>query len=286
MKEMPTLFSDQETLLKINRTETRQERFENYEGFLEKFKAKKTTDDCFTPEPVYLAVVDFVSKYANLDGRHIVRPFFPGGDYLNHEYPENAIVIDNPPFSILSKILRFYTAHGIQFFLFGPSLTLFTAPDCDLTYIIADCDITYENGAVVRTGFITNLFDNLRIWCCPELKEKIENAQKPTAKQKKGFAYPDNIVTAATLQKITAHGVELKICKESARYIKDSDCAKAAGRGLYGGGYLLSTTAATAAANAMERAAANAEAEKATATKLSLSPRELSIIEELDKAEK
>lgn len=283
MEKQPTLFDDQETILKINRTETKKERFENYEGFLEKFKAKKTTDDCFTPEPVYLAVVDFVSRHFDIEGRHIVRPFFPGGDYINHEYPENAIVIDNPPFSILSKILRFYTAHDIPFFLFGPSLTLFTALDCDLTYIIADCDITYENGAVVRTGFITNLFDDLRIWCCPELKERIENAQKPTAKQKKGFVYPDNLVTAATLQKITAHGVELKIRKSSARYIHDSAGAKAAGRSIFGGGYLLSTQAAAEHAIA-ERLAAERTVEAAK-TKLTLSPQELAIIEELDRQE-
>ena len=126
---------------------SRDEVFNDYDGFLDKFQAKKTTDDCYTPAPVYDAILDFVKTLTPLDGRPIVRPFYPGGDFVNYEYPENCVVIDNPPFSILSQIVRFYSAHNVPFFLFGPSLTLFTAQDCDVTYIIADSDIIYENGA-------------------------------------------------------------------------------------------------------------------------------------------
>ena len=215
---------------------SRQEVFEDYDGFVGKFEAKKTTDDCYTPEPVYRAVLDFVGTLTPLDGRPIVRPFFPGGDFVTYEYPKDCVVVDNPPFSILSKIVRFYSAHSVPFFLFGPSLTLFTAPDCDVTYIIADSDIVYENGAVVRTGFVTNLCPDIRIWCCPQLKQAIAKAQEQPSKQKKGFVYPDNIVTAATLGKITAHQTELIIYKRSCQYIRDSDSAAAQGRSLYGGG--------------------------------------------------
>ena len=31
----------------------KQASFEDYDGFINKFKPKKTTDDCYTPEPVY-----------------------------------------------------------------------------------------------------------------------------------------------------------------------------------------------------------------------------------------
>ena len=34
---------------------------ENYAAFTEKFKPKLTTDDCYTPEPVYEAVADWVA---------------------------------------------------------------------------------------------------------------------------------------------------------------------------------------------------------------------------------
>ena len=259
---------------------SRREVFEDYDAFTDKFVAKKTTDDCYTPEPVYRAVLDFVGTLTPLDGRPIVRPFFPGGDFVTYEYPKDCVVVDNPPFSILSKIIRFYSAHSVPFFLFGPALTLFTAPDCDLTYIIADADIIYDNGAVVRTGFITNLPSDIRIWCCPQLKQAIMKAQETPSKAKKGFVYPDNIVTAATLGKITAHQTELIIYKRSCQYIRDSDSAAAQGRSLYGGGFILSDRAAA------ERAAAErAAAERAAASRLNISPRERLLIEHLNKQE-
>lgn len=255
------------------KTTSRAEVFEDYEGFVDKFKAKKTTDDCYTPAPVYGVVLDFVGTLTPIEGRPIVRPFYPGGDYENYEYPENCVVVDNPPFSILSKIIRFYSLHSVPFFLFGPSLTLFAAPDCDVTYIIADADIVYANGAKVRTGFITNLCPDIRIWCCPQLRQAIIDAQVIPDKTKRGFAYPDHIVTAATLQKITAHQTELKIPKKACSYIADCDAAARVGRALFGGGYLLSDRAAA------DRAAA----ERAAADRLDLSPREKQIVEELSK---
>ena len=267
---------------------SRDEIFEDYDGFVKKFETKKTTDDCYTPEEVYKVILDFVGNLTSLDGRPIVRPFYPGGDFVNYEYPENCVVVDNPPFSILSKIVRFYSAHNVPFFLFGPSLTLFTAPDCDVTYIIADADIVYENGAVVRTGFVTNLCPDIRIWCCPELKKAIAKAQETPSKQKRGFVYPDNIVTAATLGRLAAHQTELIIRKKDCQYIADSDSAKAQGRSLFGGGFILSDRAAAERAAAERAAAERAAAERAAAERkkaslLNLSPRERRLIEHLNK---
>lgn len=45
----------------------------------------------------------------------IVHPFRPGADYGRAEYPDGCVVVDNPPFSILAKIIRFYQAHGVRF---------------------------------------------------------------------------------------------------------------------------------------------------------------------------
>ena len=99
-------------------------KFNDYEGFVDKFKPKKTTDDCYTPPAVYQAVLDYVKETYNLpDDTLVLRPFYPGGDYESVEYPEGCIVIDNPPFSIFSKIVDFYTKRGIRFFLFAPALT-------------------------------------------------------------------------------------------------------------------------------------------------------------------
>ena len=101
--------------------------FNNYDDFVSKFEPKKTTDDCITPTDVYQIVLNHVHEKCNLQGKQIIRPFFPGGDYENIDYPDNAVVIDNPPFSIITQICRYYINNSIQFFLFAPHLTAFTA---------------------------------------------------------------------------------------------------------------------------------------------------------------
>ena len=242
-------------------------KFHDYDAFVDKFVPKKTTDDCYTPEPVYDAVLDFVARTWQLPpDTPITRPFWPGGDYKAYDYPEGCVVVDNPPFSILAQIIRHYCARGIRFFLFAPALTLFTARDCDLTYIVADADIKYANGAKVRTGFITNLPGELRIWCCVELRDALEVAQAEPPKTKRGFVYPDNLVTAATIGKLVAHHTEFQVRKADCVAVSGIDNAKK-GRDIFGGGFLLSTRAA---------------AERAAAERIQLSVRELRIIKTLD----
>ena len=69
--------------------------------------------------------------------------------YENFDYPENSVVVDNPPFSIISKIIRFYNERGIKYFLFAPHLTLF-GTNQDYTCIIADAQVIYE----LRNSFL------------------------------------------------------------------------------------------------------------------------------------
>ena len=111
---------------KLDSGEIREED-EEYQAFLEKFQAKKTTDDCFTPDVVYTAVAEWCATKYGIKRKDMVRPFYPGGDYQKENYPKGAVVVDNPPFSILSQILTFYKENGIKFFLFAPTLTLFSS---------------------------------------------------------------------------------------------------------------------------------------------------------------
>lgn len=97
-----------------------------YEEFVEKFKPKRTTDDCMTPPLIYDAVLSWVVKEYNINPDDVIRPFWPGKDYQKEEYPEGCIVVDNPPFSILSSICEWYLERNIKFFLFAPGLTLFS----------------------------------------------------------------------------------------------------------------------------------------------------------------
>lgn len=101
---------------------------ETYEEFVDKFKPKKTTDDCYTPPSVYTVISD------------------------------GAVVLDNPPFSILTSICQFYLDRGIQFFLFAPSLTCLGGKSVcmRMNHLICNCNIEYDNGAIVRTSFVTS----------------------------------------------------------------------------------------------------------------------------------
>ena len=258
------LFSDEEMLCRVNRKKD-----EAYEDFVEKFKAKKTTDDCYTPPRVYNEVLAFVREtWPETTRAEIVRPFYPGRDYTKEAYPEGSVVVDNPPFSILAKIIRFYCAHNIRFFLFAPSLTLFTAPDCDLTYLVTDSHVIYENGAVVATGFITNLPSSLRVWLCPQLNDRIKAVQKAPAKEKKVHTYSANVISAAVLTKIVARGIELRVPKAESAHIREMN-----GKSIFGGGYLISSRLAA------ERLAA----ERAKGFEYKPGAGELAIIAELDR---
>ena len=112
-------------MAKINRQMTLAEMDQEYEQFVEKFKPKRTTDDCFTPPNIYETVLMWVVQEYDIDPHKVVRPFWPGGSYETQDYPEGCTVVDNPPFSIITKIARTYMKAGIPFFLFAPYLTNF-----------------------------------------------------------------------------------------------------------------------------------------------------------------
>ena len=255
-----------------------------YKAFVEKFKPKKTTDDCYTPQNVYEAVRDWAVQEYGLEGREIVRPFWPGGDYEHYDYQSGCVVIDNPPFSILSKICRFYDARGIDYFLFAPSLTLFSINRGQCNYVASDADITYENGANVQTGFVTNLGE-YKVTLSGELHRLVKVANEANTKAGNPlpvYVYPHNVINAAQLQKIVCRGIDLRIRPEDATFIRAMDAQRAEGKAIYGSGFLLSTRAAAEKAAAEKAAAEKAAAEKAAATRWPLSDREKAIIAEMD----
>lgn len=91
-----------------------------------------------------------------------MRPFFPGGDYESFDYSGGKVVVDNPPFSILSKICTFYRDNHVPFFLFAPNLTIFSSTSRNGAHmLVTDCAIEYANGAIVNTGFVTSFGDDL-----------------------------------------------------------------------------------------------------------------------------
>jgi len=211
---------------------------DEYQKFIDKFKPKKTTDDCYTPANVYDAVLAWVTKEYNLQGRKIIRPFYPGGDYENYDYPVDCVVVDNPPFSIFQKIKDFYNENNIDYFLFGPTLTLFGGANREKEkFIITNAAITYENGAVVNTSFATNMGE-YQVMTAPELKSAIELANKENNKAKKlpKYDYPYNVITSARLGKITT--VDFKV--KRGVFIRCLDSQKEKKKAIFGGGLLIS----------------------------------------------
>lgn len=217
---------------------------QNYEEFVEKFKRKKTTDDCYTPAAVYEIVKDWAVEEYGLQGREIVRPFWPDTDYEKTEYPEGCVVIDNPPFSVLSKICEFYDKNGIDYFLFAPSLTLFSTYRGRCNYIACGAKVVYENGANVSTSFVTNMGE-YKICTRPELARAIDAAVEAASKTRKLPKYDlcHNVITAARLGKIARH-VEINIRPEEAEFVRRMDAQKELGKGLFGTGFLISDRAA------------------------------------------
>ena len=234
---------------------------DEYDLFVEKFKPKRTTDDCYTPENIYNAVRDWVCRRYGRDPETVLRPFWPGADYQKTEYPDGSTVIDNPPFSIFSLICKWYQLHGIRFFLFAPGLTCFNAVNAGCAVICVGASVVYENGAVVNTSFVTNLEpSDIAAMSCPELYrilDEINTANRRIGKkQTTKLRLPDEIVTAAKLNWYSVHNTEFAVKRSESLLIRNLDNY---GKGIFGNGLLLA-----------ERAAA----ERAAAERVELSDRE------------
>ena len=249
---------------------------EEYQAFLEKFQAKKTTDDCYTPDNIYDVVKKWCIERYGLKGKKIIRPFYPGGDYQKEDYSGDCVVLDNPPFSIISEICEWYTERNIPFFMFAPALTLLGIARGTMNYVACCVGVTYANGANVSTSFVTSL-GNKKIVASAELRELIEEANKENLrkmhKELPKYAYPDEVLTATMLGYMAAHRTSIEIDAKDVHFIRALDSQKESGKGLFGSGFLLSEKAA----------AEKAAAEKVDANIWKLSDREREIVKSLGK---
>ena len=259
---------------------------EEYQAFLEKFEAKKTTDDCYTPDNIYDVVKKWCIERYGLKGKKIIRPFYPGGDYQKEDYSGDCVVLDNPPFSIISEICEWYTERNIKFFMFAPALTLLGIAKGTMNYVACCVGVTYANGANVSTSFVTNLGDK-KIIASAELRELIEEANKENLrkmhKELPKYSYPDEVLTSTMLGYMAAHGTSLEIEAKDVYFIRALDIQKESGKALFGSGFLLSEKAAAEKAAAEKAAAEKAAAEKIDTNIWELSDREREIVKSLGK---
>lgn len=258
---------------------------DEYDEFTDKFKPKLTTDDCYTPDEVYQAVKGWACSEYGIDPDSCVRPFYPGGDYERFDYPDGCTVLDNPPFSIMAKIIDFYEERGISYFLFGPGLSLFSG-NRPCNYLAPGVIVTYENGAKVNTGFVTS-YGDWKIDTAPELAQAVADACKQELPTQNTYEYPAEVVTSALIMKIARRGVRFRVKDAECAFVRKLDGQAETGQGLFGG-FLISPEA-TAEKEAAEKEAVE-KARKAAERKeagglyvIELSDAERDVVESLSR---
>lgn len=251
-----------------------------YEEFVDKFKPKKTTDDCYTPDVIYKAVKDWAIKEMDWGGRTVVRPFWPGGDFENFDYPADCVVIDNPPFSIMAKVVKFYAEHNIDYFLFAPHLTCIGIRPAH-SRICVGVSVTYENGAIVNTSFVSSKGPLIR--SAPELYRILDEANAANIKAKKApprpvYTYPDNVMTSSAVALFSKYGIEYR--EDIGVFVRAMDAQRGTGKTIFGAGYIVPEEAARKAQEAVRKA------QKEKSQRWELSMRELAALKAAEEAAK
>lgn len=147
---------------------------DSYENYIKRHtEVPKTRDETYTPDGVYQRVFDLAAEILpSLHDAKIVRPFWPGADYENlDQYTPGSVVFDNPPFSKLSKIVKFYNSHNIKFVLFAPAQTierLVYNEHCGAIMAEGEkCSVVFENKAKIKMCLLTNLTEDVYVLDVP-----------------------------------------------------------------------------------------------------------------------
>ena len=159
----------------------------------------KTSDDTFTPPKVYEEVLKYINeKIIPIDSIEIQRPFYPGGDYQKdiENYNEKSVVIDNPPFSIISEIIDFYLKNNIKFFIFTNGLTIFNYLNRDVHLLCPYAMIEYDNGDKVNTCFIHNLLPR-GVTISGDLRNRLGDLCEQNKIKRNKYSYPDEVLSVA-----------------------------------------------------------------------------------------
>lgn len=241
-----------------------------------------TQDECYTPPEVYDTVLEYAVERYQLQGKHIVRPFVPGGNYQQYVYDKNDVVIDNPPFSMRTKITKWYINHGIPFFLFingiyGVSLS--RGLHGKATVIVTNADASFyhkPNNKTIKLGFVTNLEpENIVLRGDVALTNKLNALVKKKALNK--YQYPENMITNSDVLAAIRRGVELQLTTNNCLFKYNLDYHKEHKlSGVKGGCYLVDDNVYNEYKAAMEKVPPYTH-------HVTLSKREKAIIEKLNK---
>lgn len=126
------------------------------------------------------------------------------------------------------------------------------------TAIVSYSEVRYENGAVVRTSFMTNLFGDAGVIISPELHRAIKAANDENVARKKKtvrkMVYPAHLTSAAKLGSLAVHlDEDITIGRRDMALVR----GKVGDEKIFGGGLLLSDRAANQLAAAHKLANEN-----------------------------
>lgn len=217
-------------------------------------------DECYTSPEVYDTVLNYAIERYHLQGKHIVRPFVPSGNYQQYVYDKNDVVIDNPPFSMTTKITKWYINHDIPFFLFingqyAVSLSRGLHGKATVIATNANCSFYHKpNNKLIKMGFVTNLEPkDIVIRGDVALTNKLNSLVKKKALNK--YQYPKNIIRNSDVLTAINRGVELKLTTNNCLFEDRLDYHKEHKlSGVVGGCYLVDDNVYNEYKAAMEKA--------------------------------
>lgn len=180
--------------------------------------SEKDTDNVCTFNDVYGSVRRTVALEYKLRESDFVRPFYSGDDYQHFPYTHDSVVVDNPPFSKLMEIIKFYVDNNIKFFLFAPGSTL-GEYTCFCTGIAIGVDIIYPDGSVINTSFLTNLeSDDIAIKSSRSFYYAVHDANDTRPE-----IYPHNVITVEMINKLSKSEINFEVPRSQCHFTRALD---------------------------------------------------------------
>ena len=180
----------------------------------------------------------------------------------------------------MAKVVRFYAEHNIDYFLFAPHLTCLGIRAAH-SHICVGAQVIYDNGANVSTSFVASKGPLIR--SAPDLYRILDEANAANIKAKKApprpvYTYPDNLMTSSAVGLFSKYGIEYR--EDIGVFVRAMDAQRRAGKGIFGGGYIVPEEAARKAQEAARKA------QKEKSQRWALSMRELAALKAAEEAAK
>ena len=180
----------------------------------------------------------------------------------------------------MTKVVKLYEDRGIDYFLFAPHLTCIGIRPAH-SRICVGVSVTYENGAIVSTSFVSSKGPLIR--SAPDLYRILDEANSANIKAKKAppkpvYTYPDNVMTSSAVALFSKYGIEYR--EDIGVFVRAMDAQREVGKGIFGAGYIVPEEAARKA----QEAARKAQKERAQCWELSM--RELAALNAAEEAAK